>query len=407
MYLNMTLPGLESFRVIEAREEKGFFHIHIERPRDWTPCPACQTLTQKVHDYRWQKIKHNRLFNRPTLIWYRKRRYQCHHRTCRKRFDEPNQLVDRYQRHSIEFNQALGLETIHGKTFKDTAQRFGVSPTTVMRRFDEISEPLLTTTQQLPSIIAIDDFKGDMDGERFQTIVTDPIKREPIDILKDRQKTTVYNYLKDHADTVKVVVMDMSPSYKAAVDQALNQPIIVADRFHFVRYIYWALDRVRRRVQNVFDDYDRKKCKRMRHVFMKQADMLSAKQAWYLHHYCDKSDLLTDAYLLKEWFNDWFDNAKKQGPNALNAIKQGMYQFYDTVRASEIPEFEKAIETLQNWQKEIMNSFAYNLHNGYVEGINNQTKVIKRQAFGFRRFDRMRRKVLLHHKYKEIQGQMA
>ncbi len=92
---------------------------------------------------------------------------------------------------------------------------------------------------------------------------------------------------------------------KAAVDQALNAPIIVADRFHFVRYIYWALDRVRRRVQNIFDDYDRKKCKRMRHVFMKRSHTLTEKQTWYLHHYCDKSELLTDAYLIKEWFCDW------------------------------------------------------------------------------------------------------
>ncbi|WP_343783469.1 hypothetical protein [Alkalibacillus silvisoli] len=39
--------------------------------------------------------------------------------------------------------------------------------------------------------------------------------------------------------------------------------------------------------------------------------------------------------------------------------------------------------------------------------LKGQTKVIKRQAFGFRRFDRLRRKVLLHHKYKDIQSQMA
>ncbi|WP_425541954.1 transposase [Alkalibacillus silvisoli] len=128
-------------------------------------------------------------------------------------------------------------------------------------------------------MIAIDDFKGDTDGERFQTIITDPIKREPIDILN--------------------------------------------------------------------------------------------------------------------------------GSEALSTIKTDLYDFYDTVRTSAIPEFEKAIETLQNWQKEIMNSFGYNLHNGYIEEINNQTKVIKRQAFGFRRFDRLRRKVLLHHKYKDIQIQMA
>lgn len=40
----------------------------------------------------------------------------------------------------------------------------------------------------------------------------------------------------------------MSPSFKAAVQQVLGKPVIVADRFHFVRYIYWALDGVRRRV---------------------------------------------------------------------------------------------------------------------------------------------------------------
>ncbi len=123
MHHNMTLPGLESFQVIGTREENGYYHIYVERPREMTPCPVCQTSTQKIHDYRWQKIKHNRLFNRPTIVWYHKRRYQCHQSSCRKRFDEPNALVARYQRQSQEFNQALGLETIHGKTFKDTAER--------------------------------------------------------------------------------------------------------------------------------------------------------------------------------------------------------------------------------------------------------------------------------------------
>lgn len=52
--------------------------------------------------------------------------------------------------------------------------------------------------------------------------------------------------------------MDMSQSFKAAVDQALGRPIIVADRFHFCRYIYWALEQVRRKEQKLFDEYDRK-----------------------------------------------------------------------------------------------------------------------------------------------------
>ena len=72
------------------------------------------------------------------------------------------------------------------------------------------------------------------------------------------------------------------------------------------------------------------------------------------------------------------------------------------MRKSGVIEFGKAIETFHNWQKAIMNSFAFNLHNGYIEGINNQTKVIKRNAFGFKRFDRFRMKVLLHHQYKNM-----
>src|SRR5699024_2457747 len=73
--------------------------------------------------------------------------------------------------------------------------------------------------------------------------------------------------------------------------------------------------------------------------------------------------------------------------NDLMVIKQRLYQFYELVNDSVIKEFQKAIVTFKNWQKEILSSFAFDLHNGYIEGINNQTKVIKRNAFGFRRFD--------------------
>ncbi|WP_243854974.1 transposase, partial [Halalkalibacterium halodurans] len=48
-------------------------------------------------------------------------------------------------------------------------------------------------------------------------------------------------------------------------------------------------------------------------------------------------------------------------------------------------------QTLKNWQTEILNSFAFGLNNGFIEGLNNQTKVIKRNAFGFRRWLSLRR----------------
>ncbi len=41
------------------------------------------------------------------------------------------------------------------------------------------------------------------------------------------------HYLKKYGANVEFVVMDMSPSFKAAVQQALGKPVIIADRFHF------------------------------------------------------------------------------------------------------------------------------------------------------------------------------
>ena len=405
MNSNITLPGLEGYILTKSFHSEGFFQIHVELERKPHRCPCCNQWTDRVHDYRPQKIQHTKIFSRRTNLIYRKRRYAC--TDCGKRFYEDNSIVERYQRQSIEFKQAVRVELTTGKNFKDVAARFDTSPTTVMRRFDDMSASMLSKTKQLPEIIAIDEYKGDAGGEKYQTVIADPVERKPLEVLKDRKKETVKAYLRQHGHNVKVVVMDMSPSFKAAVDQALGKPVVVADRFHFCRYIYWALERVRRKVQNEFDDYDRKKCKRMRHVFYKHYEKLTAKQLWYLHHYLAKSDELKKAYQLKEAYRLWFETAKALAPHGLKETKDRLYQYYELVRASGIKEFEKAIETFQNWQKEIMNSFGWDLHNGFVEGINNQTKVIKRNAFGFKRFDRFRLKVLLHHQYKNVEVRVA
>ncbi|MGP4079391.1 ISL3 family transposase, partial [Pseudalkalibacillus sp. R45] len=92
---------------------------------------------------------------------------------------------------------------------------------------------------------------------------------------------------------------------------------------------------------------------------------------------------------------------------SMKQIKEGLYQFYDQVNASGLDEFINTIPTFQNWQVEILNSFAFPYNNGFVEGLNNLTKVIKRNAFGFHRYDRLRLRILLHHQNKELDFQVG
>lgn len=404
MYFNMSLPGLEELGISKMEEVEGALHLHVHIPKRSHRCPACGERTKRVHDYRIQKVQHLKMFERTTYLFYRKRRYVC---SCGKRFAEKNGVVERYQRHSIEWNQALGLRVIQGKNFKDTAAQFRTSQTTAIRRFDKISSTYLQETERLSEVIAIDEYKGDTNKGKYQLIIADGKTGKPLDILPDRSVYTIKRYLRKKGSKVKMVIMDMSYSFKSAVQQALGKPIIIADRFHFSRYIYWALDRVRKRVQKDFHDYDRKKCKRMRHIFFKPYEKLTDKQLWYLERYLEKSEELRRAYGLKESFRTWFQRAKAMGKTNIGEVKKGLYAFYQQVEASELKEFKKAIKTLKNWQIEILNSFVFNYSNGFIEGLNNQTKVIKRNAFGFKRYDRLRLKVLLHHQFKSLDIQVG
>lgn len=400
MNSNIFLPGFEEVIIKKTEIVEGKYCFYVEMPVKEHSCVNCGALTSKVHDYRIQKIKHLKLFDRHTWIFYRKRRFAC---KCGKRFAEENPFIERYQRLSIEFNQAIKIRSIKGKTFKETAEVYGTSPTTVVRRFDALAErSIQEEPHELPKAIAIDEYKGDTKEGKYQLIIADAITREPIDVLPNRYKKTIKRYLSTYGGNVEYVVMDMSPSFKAAVQQALGKPIIIADRFHFVRYIYWALDGVRRRVQQSWHDYDRKKCKRMRYVFHRNSEKLTEDDRWYLERYLGFSNELRKAYHLKEWFSQWFKKAKENGVSHISETKESLKEFYRSVEKANIPEFKKAIRTLQNWQIEILNSFAYDDSNGFLEGINNLTKVLKRNAFGFRSFKRFRAKILLTHKYKKV-----
>lgn len=402
MNFNMNIPGLKGVDIMKIEELETGVAISVELPRQAHQCPACQQWTTKVHDYRIQKIKHLKWFERMTVLFYKRRRYVC---ACGKRFAEKAFFIERYQRFTKEANQALSIRAIKAKTFKEAAEVTGTSSTTVIRRFKKIAQKEMVQGVQLPKAIAIDEYKGDTDAGKFQLIIANAETKEPIDILPNRRKETIKDYLKRYGSEVKIVVMDMSPAFKSAVRQALGRPVIVADRFHYCRYIYWALDSVRREVQKEWHEYDRKKCKRMRHVLYKRPEKLKETDRFYLTRYTEMSPLLKAAYQLKQAYCEWFDQAKKESD--VSKIKEGLIQFYKQVEESGIPAFKRAIQTFKNWQTEILNSFTFGYSNGFLEGINNKTKVMKRNAYGFRRFDHFKAKILLNLKYKNLGGHVG
>ena len=143
----------------------------------------------------------------------------------------------------------------------------------------------------------------------------------------------------------------------------------------------------------------------MRHVFYKRPEKLREENRFYLTRYLRMSPVLKEAYELKQAYCEWFDAAKKE--TEMTKVKAGLEAFYRKVEASNIPAFKRAIQTFKNWQMEILNSFVFGYSNGFLEGINNKTKVMKRNAYGFKRFDHFKAKILLNLKYKNVAGHVG
>ncbi|WP_143147770.1 transposase, partial [Desulforamulus hydrothermalis] len=69
-------------------------------------------------------------------------------------------------------------------------------------------------------------------------------------------------------------------------------------------------------------------------------------------------------------------------------------RWLNLVKQHKIKEFYYLANTIVNWKTEILNSFDVPYSNGCIEGYNNKIKVIKRNAFGFRNFNRFRSRIL-------------
>ena len=66
----------------------------------------------------------------------------------------------------------------------------------------------------------------------------------------------------------------------------------------------------------------------------------------------------------------------------------------DSLKQSQIPALERCADTYYNWLPGILTSFEFPYTNAFTEGNHNKIKVLKRNAFGFRDFQRFRKRIL-------------
>ena len=87
LYYTEKVFGLQEVEVKNIHEKEECYEISIEQPQKMFHCPRCGEMTNRIHDYRYQRVKELPAFAKNVVLVLRKRRYVC---SCEKRFFEPN-----------------------------------------------------------------------------------------------------------------------------------------------------------------------------------------------------------------------------------------------------------------------------------------------------------------------------
>ena len=112
------------------------------------------------------------------------------------------------------------------------------SPDTLLRRVKRLKNE----SAPPPRIVGIDDWAW-RKGQRYGTIVVDLERGDVIDLLPDRDAETVAAWLKAHPG-VEVVSRDRSAAYAQAATEGASQAEQVADRWHLLKNLREAVERV-------------------------------------------------------------------------------------------------------------------------------------------------------------------
>ena len=400
----------KEYKIMNITKEKGIIEVELKSNKDKVRCPICNKFTSSVHS-KLKPIRSKYLDScgeKVNLIIY-KRRFHCY--KCNKIFTEEMNLNTKDGNISNKTKIQIRKDLLdYNMTIDKIAIKNHVSKYIVRKELEDATETIPEYQKNLPRVISFDEFKADTKEGKYAFILNDPIHKKVLDILPSRKKEHLIQYFTftENRRSVEYIISDMYEPYLLVQKIMFPHAKYVVDRFHYIKYIMEALDKIRIRLQKEYGEkskeYKLLKNKKNVSLLRKYSNEISwwVEQERYrnghivrvlpgdiIRELLDISDDLKRGYQLKELFLDIVHHTSYEDAN------RQLIDFIELCKESRIEEFCEASKTIENWLEYIVNSFIDGRYtNGYTEGTNNKIKVIKRNAFGYKNFQFFRKRIL-------------
>ena len=255
-------------------------------------------------------------------------------------------------------------------------------------------EQLARAGPPTPNVIGVDEISI---GKRhvYRIVVSDLERKRAIwfggDGRGERDMDMFYAVLgKESADKVRLAVMDMWKPFRQSTQRNAPQAAILFDKFHILRHLGEALDKIRKAEYGRVTGPQRKFIKGQKYVLLSHKENLTNEGRKSLRLLLKANKRLNTAYILRESFDQLWDYKSEAWAR----------RFFDNWKAQlrwqRLKPYEKFAEMIERHWNGIAaycrpeNKIAL----GFVEGLNNKIRVLQRRAYGLRDEEYLKLKIL-------------
>ncbi len=192
------------------------------------------------------------------------------------------------------------------------------------------------------------------------------------------------------AEKIRLAVMDMWKPFRHSTQAHAPQAAILFDKFHVLRHLGDALDKIRKAEYARVTGNQRKFIKGQKYVLLSHRQNLSSEAKRNLKLLLKANKRLNTAYILRESFDQlWSYNSEAWARKFFDNWKAQL-------RWQRLEPYEKFADLIERHWDGIAtyckpeNKVAL----GFVEGLNNKIRVIQRRAYGLRDEEYLKLKVL-------------
>lgn len=378
--------------------------ITVKSTKKSSKCHKCGQEITKIHGYGEAiLLRHLPILGQTVYIRLRPARFQCEKCKNNPTTTEEASWYNRRSKFTKAYEEWL-MRTLINSTIQDVARKEGISTEDV----EGVLTRQVATSVDWDSIEALPYFgldeialkKGHKD---FVVIVSTRINDavQIIAVLPNRKKETVRAFLESIPQrvqlTVRTVCSDMYDGYINSVQEVFGTAVkLVIDRFHVAKTYRSCVDSLRKqelkRLKKELNEVDYARLKGAMWALRKKETNLTEQDKKVLDALFEYTPALEQAYHFQNDLTAIFNQNINKGEASIL-----IEAWIAAIQLSKLTCFDKFIATLRNHWDEILNYFYHRQrkNSGFIEGLNNKIKVIKRRCYGIFDIERLFQRISL------------